>query len=330
MTKKAPTLQKALDLFLDKNQEINRELLQSYSPLFSDMFPAQLRSLFQVWDEIALQRRHALLAHLKSELDVDLLYSFEALARALLSSDDAITRTYAIRLLDDCENDNLVETLLKIATDDPELEPRAEAITSLGTYIYYGEIDKLSQENLSMVEETLLEIAQNSEKAELKMRAVESLGFSSREEVPDLIREAWQRGTAAWKANAVSAMGRTYDKSWEEEILEALLHESEVVRLAAAKAAGGLSLDSARPILLNALKEEKDAGVLRAAIWSLSEIGGEDVKEYLLFLFDQYDEESDEEEIEYLEEALANLDFTEDAQSLDLFDFDGADIPADE
>ena len=325
MTKIAPTIQEAIDALLDPSQDVDRELLLHYTSVFSDMLPAHRRILLETWDEISLARRHALLAHLKNELETDLLYSFELLARALLLNDDPITRTYAIRLLVDCENDNLVAPLLDIATQDPAMDARAEAITSLGAYVYYGEIEEISQDNLSKVEEALLEIAQNSEKAELKMRAVESLGFSSRKEVPQLIQSAWARGTAAWMANALSAMGRSVDKVWEDEILEGLLHESELVRLAAAKAAGELSLPLARPILLNFLKEEKDEAVLRVAIWSLSEIGGEDVREYLLALLDEY-EDDDQAEIEYMEEALANLDFTEDVQSLDLFDFDSPNL----
>ena len=324
-----PTFQEALDFFLDESQDINGELLFRYSALLSDMSSEQLESLLRIWGEIVLTRRHALLAHLKSILEIDLLLSFEALGRALLSDDDVITRTYAIRLLDECENDDLVAPFLKIATEDPELEPRAEVISSLGAYIYYGEMEELAEENLKKIEELLLQIAQGDEKTELKMRAVESLGFSSREEVPDLIRAAWQRESSIWKASALSAMGRSYDEGWEENVLEGLLHESEIIRLAAAKAAGGLALPSARPILLDALREEDDEIVLRTAIWSLSEIGGEDVREFLLSLLDQYDdgeEDENEEQIEYIEEALANLDFTEDVQNLGLFDFDSEDL----
>ncbi len=325
MTDTKPTFQEALDFFLDESQDINGELLFRHSAFLSDMSSGQLKSLLKIWDEIALTRRHTLLAHLQSLLEIDLLLSFEALGRALLSNDDAITRTYAIRLLDECENDNLVAPFLKIATEDPELEPRAEVISSLGAYIYYGEMEELSEESLKKVEDVLLQVAQGNEKTELRMRAVESLGFSSHEEVPALIRAAWQRESVAWKANALSAMGRSYDEGWEEAVLEGLLHESDVVRLAATKAAGGLSLSSARPILLESLREEEDEIVLKSAIWSLSQIGGEDVREYLLSLLDQY-EDGEEEQIEYIEEALANLAFTEDVQKLGLFDFDGEDL----
>ena len=315
------SLQEALNLLLDENQEVNDKFLSDCTPFFSDLIPTQLKSILKVWGEITLTRRHSLLAHLKKELAADLLYSFEVLGRALLNDSDPITRSFAIRLLDDCEADNLVADFLKIAEDDSAFEPRAEAITALGAYVYYGELDELLPENLKKIEDTLLSIAQSDKNTELRQRAVESLGFSSRKEVPTLIEEAWQRGTTTWRGYSVLAMGRSHDKRWEEQILEALLDESEIVRLAATKAAGIMSLASARTILLNALREEKDEAVLMASVWSLSEIGGEDVREYFLALLDQFDE-SEEVQIEYIEEALANLDFTEDVQSLDLFDFD--------
>ncbi|MCP4138908.1 MAG: HEAT repeat domain-containing protein [Chloroflexi bacterium] len=321
MTQNQPSLQEALDFLLDENQEVSDEILSHYTPFFSDLLPTQLKSILKVWDKVALKRRHALLSHLKKELAADLLYSFEVFGRALIHDEDAITRAFAIRLLDDCESDSLALEFLEIAENDSAFEPRAEAITALGAYIYYGEVDELLPENLKKIEDTLLEIAQSDKSTELKQRAVESLGFSSRKEVPALIEEAWKRGTTAWKGYAVLAMGRSHDKSWEEQILEALLDESEIVRLAATRAAGIMSLASARTILLTALREEKDETVLMASVWSLSEIGGEDVREYFLALIDQFDE-SEEEQIEYIEEALANLDFTEDIQSLDLFDFD--------
>ena len=322
MTNTELSLQTAIDLLLDENQDIDGGSLFPYTKFFSDLTSPQLKSLLKVWNEITLSRRHTLLAHLNKDLAIDLLHSFEVLGRALLQNEDVTTRTFAIRLLNDCENNNLVADFINIAEEDSALEPRVAAVASLGAYIYYGELEEeISSDNLKKIEEVLLHIAKHSEKTELRQRAVEALGYSSRKEVPALIEEAWQRGTATWKANAVSAMGRSYDQRWEEKILDSLSDENENVRLAATRAAGNTSLSSAREILLNALKEESDEDVLMATIWSLSEIGGEDVREYLLTLIDQY-EDDEEEQIEYIEEALANLDFTEDVQDLILFDLD--------
>ena len=59
-----------------------------------------------------------------------------------------------------------------------------------------------------------------------------------------------------------------------------------------------------------------------AAVWSLSEIGGEDVRETLENLLE---ETEDEEAIELIENALDNLIFNEDLE-----DFNFMDLPQDE
>ena len=305
----------------DENQELSFGTLTEFTKALSDIAPAQLKPLLEIWDDVSLSRRHALLAHLKRELDINLLYNFNAIARPLLHDEDGITRAYAIRLLADYEREDLIPTFIDIALNDSEIETRTDTISLLGFYVYYGELDEVSDESLKKIEETLLHIAQNGKNTKTKQYAVEALGFSSREEVPALVERAWQEKTALWKASALFAMGRSYDSDrWQEQVLEGLVHENEIVRLAATKSAGNLSLDLARPILLNNLREEQDEVVLRASIWSLSEIGGEDVREYLLSLLDQLEEEDEQEA--FLEDALENLDFTEGVQKLEYFDFD--------
>jgi HEAT repeat protein len=321
----SPTFQNALDFISDEKHPLERESFLRYVRFFSDIAPARLKMFEKVWAKLSLARKHALLTHLKNEHDDDLRYSFEVLARPLLKDEDAAVRIFAIRLLEYCEEEDLIAEMLEIALNDPEAAPRAEAISLLGTYVYYGEMEEISPENLQTIENALLRIFQNEKKAELRQRAIEALGFSSREEVPALIKDAWSRDTSMWKASAVFAMGRSCDTAWEDEVLEGLLDESEYVRLAAAKAAGSLSLAAARPILLRLLTEENDEAVLRAVIWSLTEIGGEDVREYLHALLDEYGDDEDEQ-IAYIEDALDNLDFTEDIQNFDILNYDLDDV----
>jgi len=305
----------------DEDQELSSETLAELAEAFSDVVPVHLKPLLEVWEEIPLSRRHSLLTHLKRELDANLLYNFNALARPLLHDEDGITRAYAIRLLADYRREDLVPIFIDIALNDPEIEVRTDTISLLGIYVYHGELEEISAKNLKKIEDALLEIAQNAKRVKLKQYAIEALGFSSREEVPALIAKAWQEEPAMWKASALFAMGRSYDERWQEQILEGLVHENEIVRLAATKSAGNLSLALARPILLKNLGEEKDEAVLRVSIWSLSEIGGEDVREHLLSLLDQFEGEDEEQEA-FLEDALENLDFTEGVQTLATFDFD--------
>jgi hypothetical protein len=67
------------------------------------------------------------------------------------------------------------------------------------------------------------------------------------------------------------------------------------------------------------LEGEDAEEVITAAIWSLSQIGGEDVDTYLETLLAQAE---DDDLIAFLEEALDNLAFTEDMARFDLLAID--------
>lgn len=314
------TFADALEALLDENQELNHELLQH----FSDISHENLNALIKIWGKLSTTRKQNFLYALKKDLETNILLSFDSIARYMLKDDDEFVRTISIRLLSDYEGEDIIPALLIIATKDAVNEPRAEAITALGKYVLKGELDEISQSQHKKIEERLLDIYHNAAQTNLRQRALESLGFSSRKEIIPLIREAWSHASPMWKASAILAMGRSYDQQWATEVLEGLVHEHEIIRFAATKAAGELALQTARPILLDHLLESQDEIVFQAIIWSLSQIGGEDVRDYFLSLIDQYDE--DDEQVDFIEEALENLDFTEETQDFDMFNFTPEDI----
>jgi len=81
------------------------------------------------------------------------------------------------------------------------------------------------------------------------------------------------------------------------------------VRYEAVRAAGELELQEAREMIFDILEEGTDDNDLYfAAIWSLTKIGGKDVRALIEMNLEETD---DLEEIQFLEEALENLDFTE-------------------
>jgi HEAT repeat protein len=105
------------------------------------------------------------------------------------------------------------------------------------------------------------------------------------------------------------------------------LSEDTPVRLVAVQAAGELELKAARRVLLDMLEDETDDDVFQAIIWSLSQIGGEDVRTYLETLLA---ETEDDDAIEYIEDALANLSFTEDMEQFDLLAVDPDELDEEE
>ena len=144
------------------------------------------------------------------------------------------------------------------------------------------------------------------------------MGYSSRPELDDLIISAFNRPDPLWRATALFAAGRSADNRWQEQVLTGLLSEDTAVRLVAVQSAGELELKAARKILLQMLEDETDDDVFLAVIWSLSQIGGEDVRTYLEALLAN----AEDDQIEYIEEALANLAFTEDMEQFDLLAVD--------
>ena len=153
----------------------------------------------------------------------------------------------------------------------------------------------------------------------VRRAALESLGYSSRPEVATLIESSFHREDPNWQMSALVAMGRSADERWTDDVTRSLVHVNDNIRKAAVQAAGELSLKSTRPLLLKMLGEEEDDAVMSAVIWSLSQIGGEDVRTYLENLLDQIE---DEDQITFLEEALDNLAFTEDLDRFDLLSVD--------
>jgi len=169
----------------------------------------------------------------------------------------------------------------------------------------------------------LLESASGEKEARVRRHGLESLGWSSHPEIIALVESAFEMEEKEWKASALTAMGRSANDIWEDRVLRSLLDENNTIRKAAVQAAGMLPLKSARVPLLRMLEQEENDEVMSAAIWSLSQIGGEDVQTYLEAILDQADED---ELISFLEDALENLAFTEDLEQFDLLAVDPTEV----
>lgn len=306
--------QTVVDALLD-----SREFPRRYVQYFSDIDPASLGLLMQAWPQVRPARKRALLKQLEAALGEDTLVSYDDLARALLDDPEASTRRSAIRLLAECDDPKLVPAYVRMLESDEDPTTRAEAATALGHFVMLGELEEIPQKTHHQAEEALLHAANSQTDENVGRAAVEALGFSSRSEASPLIEAAFRRNDHAWRASALLAMGRSNDDRWLEQVIGMLLSENPRERLAAVQAAGELGLEPARPLLIRLLDDEENDGITAAAIWALSQIGGEDARTYLESLLDSTE---DENQIEFLEEALENLDFTEDLERFDLLAFD--------
>ena len=309
------SFQTVLDTLLDDK----RAFPHGYLREFSDIGSLELKTLLDVWPRVDLRRRHLLLEELKALAEADTLVSFDDFARALLTDPDPVVRRRAISLLDEAADVKLLPTYLDMLRDDSEINVRREAANVLNLFVDLGELEEIPENVYRQVEDALLACANSEDDVRVRRAALESLGYSSRPEVITLIESAFQREDPNWQASALLAMGRSADDRWTEDVLRSLINDDDRIRRAAVQAVGELSIGLARPILLKLLAEEENVDITGAVIWSLSQIGGEDVRTYLENLLDQTE---DDNEIEFLEDALDNLAFTEDLNRFDLISYD--------
>lgn len=311
-TKPETPFENIIQTFLDPDEPLH----PGYLYRLSDLEEAELSILGRIWPDIPVWRRIAILEDVEEIGGTDFTLSFEGLARFCMSDLEPKVRELAIRTLWDYELPDLIPLYLVMIENDTNAEVRAVTATALSKYIYLGEIEELSQNILKMVEDKLIKVYNSEDAVLVRRRAMESLGFSSRVEVSDMINEAYYRGVIDWLVSALFAMGSSANKIWKRKVLDMLEHDNEEVLVAAIQAAGELEISEARSFLFEMLGHE-DEDVRMAAIWSLSQVGGEGVGE---FLEELYEEAEDPQELEILEAALDNLAFTDDLRTFDLMD----------
>ena len=156
----------------------------------------------------------------------------------------------------------------------------------------------------------------------VRQRALESLGNSSDSRVVGLIEDAYDFGEEEMQAAAIFAMGRSADERWIPNILERLNDPSPELNREAARASGELEVDEAIPLLVDLLHDEV-MEIRLASAWSLSQIGGEEAS---VALEDFQSRSEDEDEIDFIQDALENLAFNLQLDELHILDFSEDDL----
>jgi HEAT repeat protein len=309
------------------------DLSKPFPPVYlnrlSDLDSYDTLALKNLWSQISVVRRQALLEDLDDLTEIDTLVSFDEVGKIALKDVDAHVRSLAIRLVWNSQDIRLIPILIGMMKNDLDVEVRSTAAAALGNYVYLGELEEIPAVKLKTIEDNLLEVLKSQDHPLIRRRALESLGFSSRPEIPNLIQEAFNRGEVEWLESSLFAMGRSADDSWELAVTSQLTNPNDTIQLEAIQAAGELELASARATLFQVIEDQEGLehdDIWEAAIWALSQIGGEGVREMLIKL--QENAES-MEETEILEDALDNLTFTEDKILDDLLDIDLMDFETD-
>ncbi|HBO33867.1 MAG TPA: hypothetical protein DD636_03885 [Anaerolineaceae bacterium] len=306
------SIQNLINALMDLDHQFPSRLLYQ----FSDLSSSEQKTLASCWSKVPLKRRQAFLQDLVSLAENDPVLIYEEVARIALDDEDTDVCISAIDLLFGSEDRHLIPVYLGLLADQTRSKAvRAAVANALGPYVYLGEIEKIKPEILHEIEDTLLHTYFEDKSDLVKRRALEALGYSSREEVPALLRKAAAMRDDLWLESAMFAMGRSADEQWEGSVLENLEHENLAVRIQAVHAAGELALKKARRNLLRAIDVVDDDDLRHEIIWALAQIGGEGVERKFDALLASAE---DDEEAAFLEEAMEMLNFTEGSDDMEL------------
>lgn len=304
--------QQVLEALVDEKKPFHPRYLYPFSDLEED----ELRVLAETWPRVSVRRRRAILEDIEELGETNLTLSFEEFCLLAIGDSDAYVRETAVRVLGEYENDDLIHIFISLSKNDSNAEVRAAAATALGRYVFFGEIEELPENTLNQLVEHLLQVYASNEAVLVRRRALESLSYSSRDEIPAMIESAYYSGKEDWIVTALLAMGRSANSQWNAHVLEMLENDSTEIRYEAARAAGELELHESTDRLIEML-DDSEIDIRMATAWSLSQIGGEGVREALELLFE---ETEDEEEADFIEQALENLEFTEDMELFSLIE----------
>ncbi len=291
--------------------------LQRISEL-SDLDRDQQHQFESVWPSVSTERKLQILKEMGQQALGHFELSFEAVNRIALSDSDSEVRSIAIENLWESEDPSLVPVLLESLVFKGDDHIRAVAATALGKFVWLGEIDEIPSELLHQIEAGLLATCRNDDSHEVRMRSLESIGYSSHDDVPQQIEAAYNSKNEQMQQSAVLAMGRSANKRWGNYILSELSNPNPLIRMEAARAAGELEVREATETLIDLLQDVND-DIRLAAVWALAELGGEDALNALIELGEQSEDSAFQDVIQ---KAIDHMTFIEGTRDLLLFDFD--------
>jgi len=289
---------------------------------FSDLTHRNIKDLLPVWETLPEARKVGILEDLDDLIEKDTLVCFDELAKSLITDQSPKVRVASLNLLWECEEPRIVPLLIDLLDHDSDEAVRAATASLLGRFVLLGELDAISEKLRDDVVNRLIAVSRSKELPRVKQRALESLGYSSHPDVTELIRKAYESNDILWVTSALCAMGRSADEQWASSIQESLNSQDSEIQFEAVRAAGELELVSSRETLLDLLDEEiEDTEIKLAVIWALSQIGGDEVKEKFEELLAS---SVDDDEIEWIEKALENLELSGTA-GMEMLDFSADD-----
>jgi HEAT repeat protein len=261
------------------------------------------RAFGQSWPSLPVERRRQVVGELSSLTEDNVELDFDAIFLDTLTDEDAEVRVASVRGLWEYSGRDAIPGLLSLLGDDPNAAVRSEAALALGRYVLAGEFDEARPRDVEEVTDALRRTAADpTEPPEVRGRAVESLGASSRPWARDVIHNAYDSGDPRLVTSAIHAMGRSADNYWIATLIDELQSDDAEIRYEAATACGMIEDEEAVPYLIDLLADD-DAEVREQAIVALGAIGGDDAIEALREQATSEDERMREAALQSLDEA---------------------------
>ena len=308
----------ALDLVLKHLADDEQMLSVSRLYSLSSLEPRDVARVRTAWPSIPPERRQAIMRHLVDISESNFEVDFGPIFRLGLTDGEPEVRTAAIDGLWEENDVKLIQPLVDLMQNDEAELVRAAAASTLAHFVLAGELEEIPTANAELAVNALREeIDDLTESIEVRRRAVEAIGYSSADDVPDILQEAYQDVDERMRLSAVLGMGRSADSRWADLVLQEIDSPSSEMRFQAARASGELQHTAAVPALSRLLQDEDDQ-VREAAVWALGQIGGNEPRRLLTRILED-DDASDLHEA--AEAALEELEFMSDDVDLTLFDF---------
>ena len=292
-----------------------RELTEPSKPLavsklveLSNIRAEESALLRTAWQSMDVSRRRQLVEALTDLTEDNVDLNFDATFFIALEDHEPDLRLSAIQGLWEYEGRTLIERLQALLEHDSDAGVRAGAALALGRFVLLTEVVGLRSGDAERTQGVLRRVIEDAaEVAEVRGRALESIGAHNEPWVRDLITQAFESSERRMRISAVHAMGRSCDATWLSELFPELEDEDGEMRFEAAGACGSIADEAAVPHLLLLLHDD-DLEAQEAAIAALGEIGGQQAKDAL----EELRQDADDRVKEAALSALAEVDFAND------------------
>ena len=280
--------------------------------LLSDLGRSEAAFLRERWPALPVEaRRSALERSIElAEDNVDL--DFAGLVRVAVSDDDSEVRRMAVLAGWENRSAPLAEQFGRLLRSDPEESVRAAAAETLAGFVLDRELGRFDTAAGDALIERLQEAWEDlDESADVRARALESLGPRSLPWVDTAISDAYYGDDPRIRLAAVRAMGASASERWLEFLEETATSEDPEVRFQTANAIGLIGSEAGIEQLKDLLADE-DIEVVLAAVGALGAIGGDEAIDVLQRL----DEGEEGPIADAIEEALEDARYHEDKDLL--------------